>query len=1123
MNSTDTKGQNQRPQLPNRRLRNRDQEPERHRSVGVNQRPLSYVPVRQQSSDQARTLPCRTAQVIVHFETLDDTEQLNKLAKQLQSIAQVANYDGKNHGMFAVALRRMTARRGTPLRVDEQNKLSTILQSYQPKLPWSWLSLATTWHSMVSAGVFRQTTRFDLETKKTCTVLFEELLNVITLKSAQTDTLQDMDSQALANLVWAMAKETEFSEQAIVELTPAVEALLPHVISFNGRFSNQGVVSLMWALSKLLGSGLLLTDLFRATLAALLPNVERRKSEFSPRELAILMWSMAKLLDSAMVPSPLFMSALTALFPCLIAREYHFNSLDVTNLLWSMAKLAEHIRQLTGHKRVVLRLLPRVRALKEQFDPQGIASTAWAIAKLLDSGFSLNFEIKESVPILLLQVQVHRMRFDARSVANLMWAMAKLLDCGFALTAKLKETVTIMLSRVRIRVMQFKPHGIANLVWSLAVLVEHEFPRSSQLSETVKALMPQVIALADQFEVRGLSNQMWALAKLVGNGIDLDESIVSGVRALSVRVCACPEFFSPQGAANTLWAVAKLVADGLELTYELKELVVVLLPYVPFYLKDFNPRSIVSLVWAMAELVEVEPPLPGLREAADDLLSCVLVVTDQGKRPEVINLIWALAKLVDNGFELTPQMQETVIDLLSRVRDADYGPPWLANLLWAIACLVANGLALASAELTLLARLLLQVRANKDQFDAQAIANLFRSLAQLMDSGYEPVNEIVQTAVVLTPHVERHKESFTARDVTCLMWAKAKLMDQSPPLVPVLKRLVMVLLPLMEKCKEHFTIRSVAPLVWALAKLVENKVELTLPLKKAVSVLLPCVSVMSDQLSAQSVADVLWSLARLVDYGLKCTPDLSEVVSILVQQVEGHKGQLPSQGVASLLWAIPLMGELVEAPEVAISALMFGPDQYHQFDDSELMMSLWGMLCVSSRRFLHHQVVKDEYHRPLQQLFNHLQQQPCENNKDMAIMAVAASWLGVKCPLRPVYRQPQAYPELYQQLKLLFPMVMIEQGKSINLLPPVDLYMPEIGVILEVQRPSQFVDWNLEVRSGPTLMKIAQYLRLGLKVIEIPLNQAGRLEPHVISCIDRAVDARLASKVKTHTPPNSLH
>ena len=133
-------------------------------------------------------------------------------------------------------------------------------------------------------------------------------------------------------------------------------------------------------------------------------------------------------------------------------------------------------------------------------------------------------------------------------------------------------------------------------------------------------------------------------------------------------------------------------------------------------------------------------------------------------------------------------------------------------------------------------------------------------------------------------------------------------------------------------------------------------------------------------------------------------------------------------------------------------------------------------------------------------------------------MAVAASWLGVKCPLRPVYRQLQACPELYQQLKLLFPMVMIEQSKSINFLPPVDLYLPEVGLILEVQRPSQFVDWNMEVRSGPTLMKIAQYLKLGLKVIEIPLNHAGCLEPHVIACIDRAVDARLASKVKMHTP-----
>ena len=209
-------------------------------------------------------------------------------------------------------------------------------------------------------------------------------------------------------------------------------------------------------------------------------------------------------------------------------------------------------------------------------------------------------------------------------------------------------------------------------------------------------------------------------------------------------------------------------------------------------------------------------------------------------------------------------------------------------------------------------------------------------------------------------------------------------------------------------------------------------------------------------------------------------------------------------------------------PEAAISALIFGPDRYHEFKHSELMMSLWGLVCASSRCFLERQAGADVYHRPLKQLFIHLQQGPFENNNDMSIMAMTASWLRVKCPLRPVYRQLQPYTELYRQLKSSFPRVMIEQGTSINLLPPVDLYMPEVGVVLEVHRPSQFVDWNLEIRNGPTLMKIALHLKLGLKVIEIPLHQAGYAEQQVIAFIDRAVNARLNSKAKLHTPPTPL-
>ena len=59
----------------------------------------------------------------------------------------------------------------------------------------------------------------------------------------------------------------------------------------------------------------------------------------------------------------------------------------------------------------------------------------------------------------------------------------------------------------------------------------------------------------------------------------------------------------------------------------------------------------------------------------------------------------------------------------------------------------------------------------------------------------------------------------------------------------------------------------------------------------------------------------------------------------------------------------------------------------------------------------------------------------------------------------------------------------------------------------------------MEIRNGPTLMKIALHLKLGLKVIEVPLNDAGYADRHVIACIDRAVNARLTSVAKLQASP----
>ena len=57
------------------------------------------------------------------------------------------------------------------------------------------------------------------------------------------------------------------------------------------------------------------------------------------------------------------------------------------------------------------------------------------------------------------------------------------------------------------------------------------------------------------------------------------------------------------------------------------------------------------------------------------------------------NLLWAIAKLVNNGHEWTPGLKEAVAALLPHVnaQKANFNPQEIANLLWAMTKLVDNG------------------------------------------------------------------------------------------------------------------------------------------------------------------------------------------------------------------------------------------------------------------------------------------------------------------------------------------------------------------------------------------------------------------------------------------------
>ncbi|WBA79362.1 RAP domain-containing protein [Endozoicomonas sp. GU-1] len=552
-----------------------------------------------------------------------------------------------------------------------------------------------------------------------------------------------------------------------------------------------------------------------------------------------------------------------------------------------------------------------------------------------------------------------------------------------------------------------------------------------------------------------------------------------------------------QEIANLLWAMAKLVDNGQELTPGLNEAVAVLLPHVNVQKDQFIPQHIANLLWAMAKLVDNgQERTPGLNEAMAALLPFVSAQKDQFIPQAIANLLWAMAKLVDNGLERTPGLNEAVVALLPLVnaQKDQLISQHIANLLWAMAKLADNGLEQTPGLKEAVAALLSHVNAQKANFKPQGIANLLWAMAKLVDNGLEQTPEFNKALAALLPHVNAQKPNFKPQVIANLLWAMAKLVDSRQEWSPALKGAVATLLPHMYAQKANFKPQEIANLLWAMAKLVDSKQEWSPALKGAVAELLPHVYAQKANFKPQEITNLLWAIAKLVDNDQEQTPEFKEAVAALLPRVSEQKGQFNAQGIANLLWATAKLGELVELNMVTstFESLVYLISEIPQLSQQDILMSLWGVMVWCARLSLVPNANKNNVlEKHMDDLFTRLENTSPENAEVQSIIAMAASWLGRACPVVPHYQTTisKNQADFRDQLQSSIPSLKIEEEKSLNSLPPVDLLLPDHNIVIEVQGPSHYVGGDFNTRNGSTMLKIALLQKAGFEVIEIPTNQ----------------------------------
>ncbi|WP_422468717.1 RAP domain-containing protein, partial [Endozoicomonas sp. ALC013] len=204
--------------------------------------------------------------------------------------------------------------------------------------------------------------------------------------------------------------------------------------------------------------------------------------------------------------------------------------------------------------------------------------------------------------------------------------------------------------------------------------------------------------------------------------------------------------------------------------------------------------------------------------------------------------------------------------------------------------------------------------------------------------------------------------------------------------------------------------------------------------------------------------------------------------------------QFNAQGIANLLWAMAKLGELVDLNVVTstLESLVYRISDNPQLSQQDISMSLWGVMVCCARLSLFSNTNNiNVLEKNMDDLFTRLENTFPNNEDDQSILALAAIWLGRTCPVVPHYQTniSKTQVDFRDQLQSCFPSLRIEEEKSLNSLPPVDLLLPDHNIVIEVQGPSHYVGGDFNTRNGSTLLKIALLQKAGFEVIEIPVNR----------------------------------
>lgn len=268
------------------------------------------------------------------------------------------------------------------------------------------------------------------------------------LLNQATTVMIEVDVIGLSNLLWGVASIQGQCSQTLDGIEHVLKCCQPRARQLCESMDSQAIANIMWAFAKL--NAKVGDDFLRVMADCVSARLAQSKSAFNSQELVNTVWAFATL---AWTPTPNFLQLIEQ-SAIAIAASPGFSPQGTANLMWALAKFGQAVSE-------ALQQAMAESALRHtaEFTNQGLVNTLWGFAKL---GVPVETKVLRA---LTGQVRARVDELEARDVASIIWALPTLDD---TCTKRDPGLDRLIIQRGRDIVSEFRGHDLLNMLWGMA-------------------------------------------------------------------------------------------------------------------------------------------------------------------------------------------------------------------------------------------------------------------------------------------------------------------------------------------------------------------------------------------------------------------------------------------------------------------------------------------------------------------------------------------------------------------------------------------------------------------------------------------------------------------------------